>query len=1291
MTAQHVELHVNGTRHTLSLEPGTSLLTALRDHLRLSGTKESCGRGECGTCTVRIGGRPALSCVTLAALVDEPVETIEHVADGAEDLRALLADHGGFQCGFCTSGQVVLGDHVAQEAAAADGLDPTAIAHAMSGVICRCTGGRPIVDAVVDVAARRRGERAADEPAELLGRSSTRATTLSSTTSVGARRRPNDWRQRTSGASVYVADVELDGLLEAAVVRSPWPYAEIVGIDADAALRLPGVHAVLTAADFPKGTKYLHGADSDRPVLADGVVRYIGQDVAVVAADTKELAREAAGLVRVRYKRRRGPTDVRSALRRRAAVLHDRATGEPNVSSHLTGSWGEGAAAWDRVTDRVTGEFYWPRQSQAPMEPQSVIARWDGDSGTLELWVSTQAPMMVAKEVARLLDISVADVRCHDVAVGGGFGAKSKVCEHEVLAARLSQLTGRPVRLVYDRNEEFAVTKTRHPFRVRLTTGVDAEQRITALHADVEVENGAYNHYGPAVMRVGIKTLGSIYDPKGASWDARLIDTATQPAGPFRGYGAVQVTFATEQQIDELAEKVGVDPIELRRRNANLPGTTMLNGSKLGSARFAECLDAVREAIDWDRKKRERRPYRGVGVAAASHGSGSYAFPDANRSEAAIDVDVDGRVSVRFGGADAGTGQRTLLAQIAGELLGLDPEQIGVEMADLGVYDQGAWSSRGTHMGGHAVRVAAEAAAEHLRGLATAKLGTDEITLRDGLARSPQGDVELGDLVRLDPGAHDGVLTIQREWLDPRMELYDPSNPTPNVAASYTFAAHACEVEVDPETGVITVVDYVAAHDIGRALNPTQTEGQIIGGVAMGLGAALSERLLHDHGRTVNPAYVHYGLPRSGDVPPVRTILVEGREDAGPFDAKSVAEMSLVPAPAALANAVYDAIGIRFREVPLSPDRVLRALAERHGRRPPRAWRRHPHQWWVEAMRRAYPLGLHWVLHNHGTRFARRRSRRPIEGVRRSGLVGPGETLVGGGTDVMVQRQQGLMSPVRLVSTRDMAGLRELQVGSAGDVVIGGAVTLAELAAACSTRLPMVAEAVGTIASEQLRTTATVAGNLLQAKRCWYFRNGFDCYKRGGVTCPCYAVDGEHRLSHAVIGAHRCQAVTPSDLATVFVALDATAHVRSPRGDRMLPIAELYTGPGESVLGDRDVLVGVHIAVADADRTQAFEKLALWDGDFAACSAAVTALGDPAGTLRDVRVVLGAVAPTPWRARGAERAAAGVGPGPARADRFRRAVDADLEASAHPLRDNAWKLDAVAARAGRAMRRLDRD
>jgi len=1112
---------------------------------------------------------------------------------------------------------------------------------------------------------------------------------------IGESIRPLDWEEKTSGTARYAADQPPEGTLVTRVLRSPYPHADIRRLDVSGALRVPGVHAVITAADFVPGRLYEHsgGPYSDRPPLAVDRVLYVGHEVAAVAAETAEAADEAIRRIVVKYRRRKAVLTVADALKPGAPQLHAREAA-PNVAVATAEHWGDVELAEANAVVGTTGTFHYPRVTHVCMEPNTTIAWWHGER--LEMWTSSQAPHFVVHELANLFGLELDQVVCRDVSVGGGFGSKSKISEHEALAAALSMKCGRPVLIELTRAEEFAFTKPRHAFTTTLNAHADADGRLCFLDAKIDVDNGAYNHYGPSVMRAGIKQLGSMYRPDAVRWDARLVDTNLVPGGQFRGYGQPQTAIALETAMDELAEKCGQDPIEFRIRNAGLPDTTQLSGSQVGSNRLAQCLAQVRVRIGWDAKRGpERRPYRGVGVSSGMHASGSYAYPGGNTSAAGIEVRSDGSVVVRFGGADAGTGQRTILGQIAADVLGVPMERVSVIMSDWDETppDMGAWSSRGTHMGGHAVRQTAQAMAARLCELGAAKLG-GEVTLASGQVSSASDSIAIADLVALADEAVDGSLRIDTEYVEPKMQPYWTGIERPNISATYAYAAHAIEVEVDPGTGVVRVLDYAAVHDIGRAINPALVEGQIIGGAVQGLGAALGEKLVYEGGRLVNAGYVHYPLPRATTVPHVDVALVEGPEPAGPFNAKSVGEIALIPAAPALLNAMYDATGIRFRSLPLTPDVVLAALRERDGV-PARKHHlaRRPGRWQIDLFRRLYPLGLHAVLHRWGTRFVRRRTPRPVERVALPNSVAdvvaelrdPDATVIGGGTDLLVQRDQGLIFPTVLVGTSGVSGMREIAESPDGVWRIGAAVTLTELATWAHERVPILAEAVGTIASAQIREVATVGGNLGQEKRCWFFRNGFDCYKRGGASCPCYAVDGDHRLHHAAIGAHRCQAVTPSDLATVFDALEATVVLTGPAGSRTVTITELYAGPGELDLRPGEIVEAV-VLPADALRGMgAFVKVQQWDGDFALVSVAACAQVGADGRWTSGRYVFGGLAPKPWHAPRLGQSLTGMVP---TADRVAGVLEKDLAWEAHPLPGNRWKLDAAIGLARQATERL---
>ncbi len=1105
-------------------------------------------------------------------------------------------------------------------------------------------------------------------------------------------------------------------MLDARILRSPHPHADIRGIDTARAAAHAGVAAVITADDL-RGHTYLHLGEPfrDRHALARERVRFIGEEVAAVAASTRAAADEALDLIEVDYKVRDSVFSTVSARDGEAARVHDRAEG--NLALQTVRAYGDPGAARSQAEALVSASYDYAPAAHVCLEPHSTVARWDPVRQQLDLWVSTQAPYFVRKEVAHMLDLRIEQIRTHPVAVGGGFGAKAKAGCHEVIAAALAIKANRPVRLVLDRDEEFTATAIRHAFRVDLTTGARRDGTLTHRDGYLTVDNGAYNHAGPSVAVYATMLAAGPYRLSGCETAVSLVYTNKQPAASFRGYGNPQMTFAAESQIDELADRLGIDPIDLRLRNASAAGDVTLTGWRLGSARLDECLRRARDEIGWEAKRAEGGRGRGVGVAAAMHVSGANAFEHSELSEAAVEVGHDGAARVCFAGADAGTGQAALLRQITADELGLAFDDVSVTMMDShdAPQDLGAWSSRGTMWSGHASADAARNAARALKKAAAAKFGADpdQIQLVEGEARYGADAVPIGDLVALAEGAHGGCLRVEGSYLTD-VDKMDKVHGVGHFSPAYSFCVQAVEVEVDYATGAVKVLDAVTVHDSGAALNPVAAQGQAVGAMAMGLGAALGEELVYEQGRLVNPSLLDYRAPRAPDLPTIRAVLLDGHDPAGPYGAKGIGEIGVVPTPAAVANAVAHATGVRIREVPITPDKLLvqlqpdttTARTARHRPLNPDAM---VHDFWTDWVRKLYKHGLFQFLHRAGTRWARRhgrgRPRQPrvdIEAVERPHSVnaalqahtqgsGPAD-YIAGGTDLLVARQQGLRSPVRLIDTTAVRDLRSLSDTPDGGLRIGAAVTLEDLRrrtldTGAGPGDSMLAELLADLATHQIRELATVGGNLLQDKRCAFYRNGFDCYKRGGWTCPCYAVMGDHRFHHAVIGGGRCQAVTPSDLATGLLALDAVAHSQAPgsKPARRRTIDELYAGPGEPDLAPGELLTMVEVPVEARGRPAAFEKLRLYAGDFAVCSAAVSLELDADGsTIADARICLGAVAPKPYRAQRSENRLLGASIHDSTA--LKEASWA-WAADTHPLLRNRWKIEATSGLLHRALRR----
>lgn len=1085
---------------------------------------------------------------------------------------------------------------------------------------------------------------------------------------------------RVTGTAVYTSDIGLPGMLHGAVFRSPHPHARIVSIDTSRAARIPGVQAVVTAADTPR-IRYVHlGAKySDRYPLAVDRVRFVGEEVAAVAATTPEAARQALEQIAVRWEPLDPVFTPEAAMAAGAPPIHDGSltTAGRNIAQHFAADYGAVDEAFSQAAAVFEDDYAHGAVAPVCMETNGTVASFDLSTGELTLWTATQAPFFVRKEVAHVLGLPRERVHIKPVHVGGGFGGKSKACEQEAIAALLAMKTGRPVRLVLSRHEEFASGKTDHAKAIRLRTAVAADGRILGRSASVVVDNGAYTAFGPVYVAAARQRTACLYRVDSAHYDARLVYTNKVPGGQYRGMGAPQMIWAIESQLDRIAAHLGRDPLEYRVALANRPGDVTPLGWKITSCALAECLEEVGRRIGWAGKRRHPRPNCGIGVAAMIHPSGGVYYEEGNYANVALEVEPDGRVLVATMTADTGTWQNTMLAQLVAETLEMPVDQITVLHMDTSraPEDLGSAASRVTFVTGNAaVRAARALADEAVRHTAKQwERAPDDVEFAGGRLRERGGGrgATLGQVA-----AWAGGLRAEGYYQVPTRRP-DPATGYGNYAAAYVFGAQAAEVEIDPATGKVHVLRVVAAQDVGRAINPTAIEGQIHGGILQGIGMALQEALVSDRGVPVNGSILQYKVPRATDAPAIELALLPSDEREGPYGAKAAGEPSINATVAAIANAVTHATGITFRELPLTPDRVLAALAERDGRRLALKPYLRPRNVEVAAIRRLYPSLVFPVLRKVTAALPAppRQSDQAVVVARRLGQAlgalaahGPRAKVLAGGTDVLVGIRQGIYAPEVLIDVTRVDELRRLGVGE--DLcILGAGVTLAEVASApaIARAHPSLVEGIQRLATPQVRNVATVGGDLCQQKRCWFFRSALPCYKLRGVSAPCYAVVGDNR-HHAIQGAGRCAAPCPADLAPILVALDARAHVASVRGERRLPMEAFYRWSGEPDLSPAELLVAVEIPHAASPATEAFEKFTQREGDFAEASVAVRIWWQgrrPA----DVRIAVGAVSPFPARAERAERA---VLASDLSAGALRRAAETVVHGSL-PLSANAWK------------------
>ncbi|MFH1464959.1 MAG: molybdopterin cofactor-binding domain-containing protein [Pseudomonadota bacterium] len=907
-----LEISVNGRLHALRVPPEARLLDVLREQLGLTGAKEGCGRGECGACTVLLDGTPVNSCLVPAFQAQgREVVTVEGLGrPGAlGPVQEAFVRHGAIQCGYCTPGMVVAVDAMRREGHSSD---EAAIRARLSGNTCRCTGYTGIVDAAREVLDAEPGGMVPAAAPYRVGESAPRV----------------DAEEKVTGCCRFTADLPVPvGCLHGVTVRAERVHARLLAVHVDEALRVPGVVRVLTAADVP-GELLYGNAVNDQPVLASDEVRFWGEAVAVVLAESLQAAREGAARVVLELEDLPPVLSAEEALAVGAPALHP--VGNLLVDLHLLRGEPEPALAAAPVV--IERRYRTQAQEHLYLEPEAALATPDPDGG-ITVRAPSQNVFFDRHHLCRTLGLDKQLVRVIQQPTGAAFGGREDLYG-QIHAALGALLTRRPVRIVWSREETQVASTKRHPSTVTIRGGADAEGNLLGLDIDVLFDTGAYASWAPNIARKALVHAAGPYDVPHVRVRVRSVYTNNGFSGAFRGFGAPQVAFAMESFVDELAQAAGLDRVAFRRRNHLAVGRITATQQVIaGSCGLAACLEqALERATELDRTREPPPPHirRGRGVSTIHYGIGyGNAIPDIG--SAVVELLPGGRFGVRCGAIDYGQGALTVFTQIAGQVLGVDGARIEVRSGhSVETPDSGSTvASRQTYVSGEAVRQAADRLRQALLAFAAGHFGVDEGSLvlgEEGVAAGERVLCDLGALHELAAAA--GVRLSRQARFRASTTKLDLATGAGDAYWPYAFAAHVADVEVDVRTGRVQLISLVAAHDVGRAINPRMVEGQIAGGATQGLGFALLEEHRLERGVPRTRNMDTYRVPGPCDVPLIVPVIVEDPEPTGPFGAKGVGEPVLVAVAPAVANAVYDAVGVRIRELPISPERVLAALGE---------------------------------------------------------------------------------------------------------------------------------------------------------------------------------------------------------------------------------------------------------------------------------------------------------------------------------------------------------------------------
>lgn len=904
-----IAFSVNGKCVSAAVSPVERLSRVLRERLGLMGTKVGCDAGDCGACTVLLDGDPVCSCLIPAGQVEgHAITTVEGLAARApiyDRLQKSFLQHGAAQCGACIPGMLVSATALLERNAAPC---ESAVMDAIGGVLCRCTGYRKIIAAIQEACSSN-----ADEHSPAAGNA------------VGSRLVRLDGQGKVNGAEIFGADEIPAGTLVVRAIRSPYRRARFGFGDLEAFIVAhPGIHRVLTAKDIPGENIYgVIPRFADQPVFAESEARFRGEAIAAVVGEAAAIEALDPATFPITWEELPALTTIAAALASGAELIHR--SREQNILVRGRVVRGDAEKALAEADVVVEDEYETGFIEHAYIEPEAGFARRIDDR--LEIQACTQAPYLDRADIARILGIAAESVRIIPTAVGGGFGAKLDLSVQPFVALAAWHLR-QPVRMVYSRSESILCTTKRHPSHIRVRAGATRDGKLTAMDFTADFNTGAYSSWGPTVAaRVPVHASGPYHVPHYRAL-TRAVHTNLVPAGAFRGFGVPQTAIAQEQLYDDLADRLAIDRLEFRIMNALTNETPTVTGQILGEGvGIRACFEALRprwttaraEAVAFNTKT-DSPIRRGVGVAGMWYGCGNTSLP--NPSTIRVGIKADGRIALHQGAVDIGQGSNTIVTQICADALGAPIERFDLVSGDTSITpDAGKTSaSRQTFVTGKAAYMAGTELRRAILRLADAcecaviQFGNGCIETKEDNKR---GNISLRDL----PLDNNGYVLTSEATFDPPTSSLD-ENGQGKPYAVFGFGAHLAEIEVDTELGTVRVLKITAAHDVGRAINPTLIEGQIEGGAAQGLGMALMEEFFPGKGENLHD----YLIPSAGDMPPVESILIEDPSPIGPFGAKGIGEQAVIPTAPAILNAIHDAVGVRIHRLPATPDRIRAAI-----------------------------------------------------------------------------------------------------------------------------------------------------------------------------------------------------------------------------------------------------------------------------------------------------------------------------------------------------------------------------